>query len=1091
MKFNQATTKLTAAVLVLAASGTASATVYRAGFKQGRFWLNNQKVQPDLTQDPYAATSSNGSVQDWTLSAMMANVTGNAGAKATNPVSNKSWDWQNYYVYAYAGEMWMDAAQTYQLGGNFDDGSAILVDNEVKWTQGSTSGYNNWKGPTALTPTYTGWHPVKLFVWDYEGGKNVTCGALSAVMWNTNDVTTATPTTDWNKFEDNGSGSLFRAKVADTYFRVESSRATASGYEITVTSLATEPVTMKVFAGSADEGETAAGWTAESDVVEFAAGETKNIALAWTGSDVPVYRIYLTGEDSTLVSSKNFWEWSDARTFRFVPSVTAALAETSSTDATVSITAGYAQSLEGSSPDIVVTAYWGATNGGTDPSAWANSEVYAACQPSTFTKRFSCEVGGSCHVVFSAQIGSGEPVWSDVLTFGASSVTIAGPDSVYESDGTEKKIVLTRGENDGWQAITVGLSYTYSGNLAEDFTGLPESVTFAVGEIEKEFSFAVVDNAASDNSRNLVVAIAEGENYVAGTSSSVTVRILDDETESQVCEWTGAGDHTSWNDVDNWSTESVPTQIDTVLFGSHVTGDLTVTMVSDAEARLVRIETTYPVRLGAEVEPAVKAFSISAPTEGAHVYQVANTRLVDDVVYDIGTGAAMDLKYIAGTANVTKRGGGTLYFSNGGNCDHTGGTTVVEAGRVEFGGTAKIFGWNLVIGGCGEPATVYSTFNNAWNYNPMAGEYKAKFWIKDKGVLDLSRNVNSVQFQTMNQFKVDKGGVLKLGKTRVYTTGLDGEQYILEGEVEAIAGGTLMMQCGRLVVPASRSTMLKTDASVQVSGGWFHNASYEGQILWYSTRYTRFFVEDIEGVPVDFVLSGNVTGSNGDGFDKRDSGVMKLTSSNTYGGTSATEGMTRVHGGTLLLDNTEGSATGKSRVEVTGGNVLGGIGRTGGLADSPHATLNLTGNDTGYAVLHPGTINETTGAHLAGTLTAGSVDQSCATAFNNRSELKISVCDKGLVDCLAVYGKVTIAADADTKITLVADGLEPSQVKGGTYTILSATEGIEGEFARIDAPKGWRVNKVTEKVVVDEVETEVVKALTLSMAGRGFMVIIR
>ena len=42
----------------------------------------------------------------------------------------------------------------------------------------------------------------------------------------------------------------------------------------------------------------------------------------------------------------------------------------------------------------------------------------------------------------------------------------------------------------------------------------------------------------------------------------------------------------------------------------------------------------------------------------------------------------------------------------------------------------------------------------------------------------------------MNQFKVDKGGVLKLGKTRVYTTGLDGEQYILEGEVEAIAGGT-------------------------------------------------------------------------------------------------------------------------------------------------------------------------------------------------------------------------------------------------------------------------------------------------------------
>ena len=1090
MKFNQATTKLTAAVLVLAASGTASATVYRAGFKQGRIWLNSQKIVPSFDQDPYKSGS-----QDWTLSAMMANVQGNNGASGTNPVSGQSWAWQDYYGYVYQGEMWMTGGTTYTLGGNFDDGSAILVDGTTVWAQdipgGTGSGYNNWVAPKTYTPTVDGWHTVRLLVWDYTGGKNVTCDALSAVMWNTNGVTTAKPTTDWKKFEDDGTGSLFRAKVADTYLKVETASVTDTGYAVKVTSLAPYATTMQIFAAAEDKGETQEGWTSNSSLVEFAAGETKDIAFDWSETGVPVYRINLKGKDTTLKAYQDFWEWSDSRTFRFVPSVAASITEATPPHATVSITAGYAESMAGSTPGISITAYWGPTNGGTDPTAWANHETYEDCTSSVFEKTFTCKAGEACNVIFKAVIGSGEPVWSDVLTFGASTVTIAGPDSVYESDGTEKKIVLTRGENDGWQAITVGLSYTYPGNLAEDFTGLPESVTFAVGEIEKEVSFAVVDNAASDNSRNLVVAIAEGENYVAGTSSSVTVRILDDETEAQVCEWTGTGDRTSWNDVDNWSTESVPTQIDTVLFGSYVTGDLTVTMVSDAEARLVRVETTYPVRLGAAVEPAVKAFSISAPTEGAHIYQVANTRLVDDVVYDIGTGAAMDLKYITGTANVTKRGGGTLYFSNGGNCDHTGGTTVVEAGRVEFGGTTKIFGWNLVIGGCGEPATVYSTFNNNWNYNPMAGDYNAKFWIKDKGVLDLSRNVNSVQFQTMNQFKVDKGGVLKLGKTRVYTTGLDGEQYILEGEVEAIAGGTLMMQCGRLVVPASRSTMLKTDASVQVSGGYFNNASYEGQILWYSTRYTRFFVEDIEGVHVDFVLSGNVTGSNGDGFDKRDSGVMKLTSSNTYGGKSATEGMTRVHGGTLLLDNTEGSATGKSRVEVTGGNVLGGIGRTGGLADSPNATLNLTGNDTGYAVLHPGTINETTGAHLAGTLTAGSVDQSCATAFNNRSELKISVCDKGLVDCLAVYGKVTIAADADTKITLVADGLEPSQVKGGTYTILSATEGIEGEFARIEAPKGWRVNKVTEKVVVDEVESEVVKALTLSMAGRGFIVSIR
>lgn len=1070
----QSAAKLAATVLALAVCGTASATVYRAGFKQGRFWLNYQKVQPDLTQDPYAATGSSGSVQDWTLSAMMANVTGNAGAKGTNPVSNRSWDWQNYYVYAYAGEMWMDAAQTYQLGGNFDDGSAILVDNEVKWTQGSTSGYNTWKEPTALKPTYTGWHPVKLFVWDYEGGKNVTCGALSAVMWNTNGVTTATPTSNWNKFVDDGSGSLFRAKVADTYFRVESSRATASGYEIAVKSLATEPVTMKVFAGSADEGETTSGWTAESDDVEFAAGETKNIAFAWTGSDVPVYRIYLTGEDSTLASSKDFWEWSDARTCRFVPSVTAALAETSSTGATVSITAGYAETLEGSSPDIVVTAYWGATNGGTDPSAWENSEVYAACQPTTFTKSFSCEVGSSCHVVFSAQIGSGEPVWSDVLTFGASIVTIAGPASVYESDGTEKKIVLTRGENDGWQAITVGLSYTYSGNLAEDFTELPESVTFAVGEVEKEIPFSVIDNTAADKSRDLVVAIAAGENYVAGTSSSVTVRILDDETEAQVCEWTGGGDHTSWNDSNNWSTESVPTQIDTVLFGEGVNADLTVTVEADARADRIRVTTPYKVRLGATAMPMIAAMDVEM-VEGAGKFSyVANVSLAEGCVVDVAEGTEVSFAKMPSAGDLVKRGAGKVTFSDA-EGERTGGTTTVEAGRLEFGGGKNLLGATLIVGGFGAEAVAYSTFANGWNYSPMSSQ-TAVIEIRNQGLLDLSRTQESPTLQTFSKIALRKGGVLNLGHTKINVAG-GGDSYVLEGTILADTNADLLMQGGRVIVPE------EIDAPVVLPCGL-------------RTRVATLQIADAADVSVELTINGRLESSNWpvsdkDGIIKTDTGVLRLAGSSAYGGFSASEGTTVINGGTLLADNVKGSATGKSTVRVNAGGTLGGCGTIGGLAESPNANLVVTGSAEAKAVVHPGSIADETGAHVAGTLTAGSVDQSCATAFNDRSELKISVCDKGLVDCLAVYGKVTIAADADTKITLAADGLESSQVRGGTYTILSATEGIEGEFAAVDAPKGWHVNKVTEKVVVDEVETEVVKALTLSMAGRGLVVTIR
>ena len=384
-------------------------------------------------QDAYAANS-----WDWTLSALMCNVTGDAGASGVNPVSGKTWDWQNYYGYVYDGEMWMEAGTTYTLGGNFDDGSAILIDGAVAWAQGDPggtgSGYNNWVAPRTYTPDTTGWHTVKLLVWDWEGGKTITSGALSATMWNTNGTTTAAPTSAWSKFADDGSGALFRAKLADTYLHVVTAGATAGGYAVTVENLAPQAVEMKIFAGAADLGETDAGWTSESQSVSFAAGETKDIEFAWTAGGMPVYRIRLSGTDASLQAYGDFWEWSEARTFLFVPSIAAAFVSTNDTSATVSVTCGYAESMTGSSPDIAVTAYYGRTNGGHDPSAWANSTNYPAMQPGTFADTFTCLLGTRCSVVFAASINGGEPVWSDVLTFG---VTLISPnDFAYRADVT-------------------------------------------------------------------------------------------------------------------------------------------------------------------------------------------------------------------------------------------------------------------------------------------------------------------------------------------------------------------------------------------------------------------------------------------------------------------------------------------------------------------------------------------------------------------------------------------------------------------------------------------------------------------------------
>lgn len=68
------------------------------------------------------------------------------------------------------------------------------------------------------------------------------------------------------------------------------------------------------------------------------------------------------------------------------------------------------------------------------------------------------------------------------------------------------------------------------------------------------------------------------------------------------------------------------------------------------------------------------------------------------------------------------------------------------------------------------------------------------------------------------------------------------------------------------------------------------------------------------------------------------------------------------------------------------------------------------------------------------------------------------------------------------------------RLTSGTYTILSATDGITGEFAEIITPKSsWRVSKVNVRQVEQEEgePIEVYDALTVSIPGRGMRVFVR
>lgn len=759
---------------------------------------------------------------------------------------------------------------------------------------------------------------------------------------------------------------------------------------------------------------------------------------------------------------------------------------------------GYSVTVKSLAPiAMTATVYLGDENGTRSASSSAAS--LAAGASGTFDIAWASEEVPYVMVALSGSV-DGISYWEDSEPFNAdnplvSTVTVSAPARVYESDAETYAFTLTRQAADAWQAVTVNLSYTGD---ATDFSALPATVAFDIGETEKTVDFTLVDNDAEDGDRTFAIAIAAGEKYVAGSPSSASILIVDDETGAQVCSWTGNGDGVSWDDANNWSTLAVPTKIDTALFGTGVSANLTVTMTGDAVARLVRVETSYEVTLGAARTPSINPMDITIAQNSGLFRLSSDVNLTSGVVYDVGEDVEMRVNYFSGTANITKKGKGKLRFVHSGDNNRTGGTTFVEAGRIEFGANKKTLGSRLEVGGAGESATAYATHASDWNWNPMSGDYVGTFVIKDKGVFDLSANTYSRNFQTMASCRVEAGGLLKLGKTQFLTTGKDSVHFYIEGDVEGSPPAKLNMAAsGRFVIPETCTKQIVLDCSIGLKGDYYNGAAYEGGTAW-GNRYPRFFVSDIPNVAVDFVLNGSISGQgNGDGFDKRDPGVMRITSSNSYGGKSSNEGMTRVQGGTLLLDNAKtGSATGKSRVEVAGGCTLGGNGRTGGLSGAGNATLNLTGDDNGYATLHPGTIDDATGAHVAGTLNAGSADQACPTAFNNRSKLQISVCARGAVDSLEVDGKVTISGE-DNVLDLGVDGVELAKAKGGSYTILSATDGIEGDFATIAKPKSsWQVVKKTSKRIVvgandEEVEEEYVSALVLNIPSSGLAVVVR
>lgn len=141
-------------------------------------------------------------------------------------------------------------------------------------------------------------------------------------------------------------------------------------------------------------------------------------------------------------------------------------------------------------------------------------------------------------------------------------------------------------------------------------------------------------------------------------------------------------------------------------------------------------------------------------------------------------------------------------------------------------------------------------------------------------------------------------------------------------------------------------------------------AEVSGTVQMGSTQRT-FTVADSIGAAIDLDIRATLLGSSGSPLIKTGSGTMALSGANSFTG-----GVT-INQGTLLANNTTGSATGTGAVIVNPGGILGG---TGTITGDVTLSNGVDGPDSGRSILAPGSSAISSGVellNLQGSVTIG------------------------------------------------------------------------------------------------------------------------
>jgi fibronectin-binding autotransporter adhesin len=438
-----------------------------------------------------------------------------------------------------------------------------------------------------------------------------------------------------------------------------------------------------------------------------------------------------------------------------------------------------------------------------------------------------------------------------------------------------------------------------------------------------------------------------------------------------------------------------------VLVTDNVNAPITITGSNITATDLVvhQYETSGALTIASQLSGA----SVRVVATGPGTVVVGNGANNGNAAATIGQGvlevsAANALGSSTASTNINISGNGTLRYTGsadyqrGGGTGGTGQVNLLGNGNIENNGTGKL--------------TLGSTQGFA-----IISSYSPNLTIGGSGSIDVA----GIQLGTAFIYE----GYSKLTKTGSGTVTLT-EESILQGGLD-INAGTFAL---------SGNGSIQAWTPVNINGGTFDN----------KTALTK------QGGNID-LTSGNITSTGGGAFtiqalnaaiasgnstvsaniqgelaavSKTGAGTLTLNGSNTYG-----QG-TYVSVGTLLVNNTSGSATGAGAVSVSSGATLGGNGTISGPV-SAGGTL-AAGNGIG-------------------TLTLGSLTLTSSGILDNELGRNGAA---PVSDLVAINGSVSLASGSDLKLTLYG-GLSAPQA-GDVFFLIGndGADSITGVFTKLN-----------------------------------------